>query len=107
MPKKSGPFQLNEVKSRLRREQVARETAAALRYRQLEEREQARQLEERQHTRQLEERQHARQVRQTRVETSPSNYVLLVAGPCCVVSCLGSVCACFVWNSLVPVQGIE
>jgi hypothetical protein len=85
MPKKSGPFQLNEVKSRLRREQVARETAAALRYRQLEEREQARQLEEREHFRLLEEREHARQVRQTRVETSPSNYVLLALVVLCLV----------------------
>jgi hypothetical protein len=70
----------------LRREQVARETAAALRYRQLEEREQARQQEEREHTRLLEDREHARQVRQTRVETSPSNYVLLAL---VVVFCFG------------------
>ena len=40
MPKKPvGPWVLNEVKTRLRREQVAREAAATARYRQLEERE--------------------------------------------------------------------
>ncbi len=42
MPKKKktvGPWELNEVKTRLRREQVAREAAATARYRQAEERE--------------------------------------------------------------------
>ena len=40
MPKKPvGPWELNEVKTRLRREQVAREAAATARYRQAEQRE--------------------------------------------------------------------
>ncbi len=40
MPKKPvGPWELNEVKTRLRREQVAREVAATARYRQAEQRE--------------------------------------------------------------------
>ena len=40
MPKKSvGPWALDEVKTRLRREQVAREVAATARYRQAEQRE--------------------------------------------------------------------
>ncbi len=34
MPAKPGPWQLDRVKQRLRREQVAREEAANLRYRQ-------------------------------------------------------------------------
>jgi hypothetical protein len=33
MPKKSGPWQLNDVKARLRAEQVGRERAASARYR--------------------------------------------------------------------------
>ncbi len=40
MPKKPGPWDLNEVKSRLRQEQVERERAASLRYRQQKERDQ-------------------------------------------------------------------
>ena len=40
MPKNPGPGDLNEVKSRLRQEQVERERAASLRYRQQEERDQ-------------------------------------------------------------------
>ena len=40
MPKKPvGPWELNDVKARLRREQVAREVAASARYRQAEQRE--------------------------------------------------------------------
>ena len=37
MPTKPGPWQLDRVKDRLRREQVAREEAASLRYRRQEE----------------------------------------------------------------------
>ena len=37
MPAKPGPWQLDRVKDRLRREQVAREEAASLRYRRQEE----------------------------------------------------------------------
>ena len=37
MPVQAGPWQLDRVKQRLRREQVAREEAASLRYRQEEE----------------------------------------------------------------------
>jgi hypothetical protein len=37
MPTKAGPWQLDRVKDRLRREQVAREQAVSLRYRQQEE----------------------------------------------------------------------
>ena len=37
MPAKPGPWQLDRVKDRLRREQVARERAASLRYRRQEE----------------------------------------------------------------------
>ena len=62
MPKKSGPWELNEVKTRLRREQVARERAATQRYRNLEERDE----------------------RANRGETRQSNCLLLVL----VVSCL-------------------
>jgi hypothetical protein len=38
-PKKGGPWQLEEVKLRLRAEQLARERAAGARYREIEERE--------------------------------------------------------------------
>lgn len=37
MPTKAGPWQLDRVKDRLRREQVTREEAASLRYRRQEE----------------------------------------------------------------------
>ena len=66
MPKKSGPWELNEVKSRLRQEQVARETAATQRYRDLEERGQ----------------------QANRGETSQSNCVLLVLVVACLVLAL-------------------
>jgi hypothetical protein len=66
MQKKSGPWELNEVKSRLRREQVARETAATQRYRQLE----------------------ARDQQGNRGETSQSNCVLLVLVVVCLVLAL-------------------
>ena len=60
MPKKHGPWHLNEVKSRLRQEQVERERAASQRHRQQEERAQG----------------------GNRGETSQSNCVLLLLALC-------------------------
>jgi hypothetical protein len=61
MPEKAGPWALDKVKTRLRREQVEREEAASERYRQLE----------------------AKRKEQTIFGTSWSNCVLIVLVLCC------------------------
>ena len=78
MPEKAGPWALDKVKTRLRREHVEREEAASERYRQQE----------------------ARPKEQTVGGTSGSNCVLVVLVLCCFLLSLVVVALCAVILSL-------